>query len=134
MKTTLDKNTLIKIGKEIEQALASIEAKYGIKIKAGNGTYNELGTHASMKVEMATIVDGLPVTRDVSDLISYRSLLGLSDTQLKHPVKFGKESFFVYGYKPRTHKLTIGLPNKEFATHEMKVDAFKAYMEKEGVA
>ena len=134
MKTTLDKKTLVEIETEIKEALSSVEAKYGIDFKLGKGTYNSSGTYATLKVDVSVLIDGTAITQDVADLITFKKMLGLSDTQLKHPIKFGNENFFVYGYKPRANKLTIGLPNKKSATHEIQVSAFKAILQRGGVA
>jgi len=90
----------------LQEALASVEEEHNVKVHVGNASYSN--SNATFKVEVADIVEGNVITKEVSDFKKYANLYGLIAEDLGKTVKnFNGEKYKIAGLKPRSKKYPI---------------------------
>jgi hypothetical protein len=129
---TISKAKLEMMRRDINNALESIAKQYNVQLKLGSGTYSD--TNATFKLEVATIENGIVVSKDVSALKSVGKYMGLTQTQLDHQFNVGGKMFKVFGYISRSNKFTIGEINGDKGTHTLDVQKFKDMIARFNVA
>lgn len=97
-----DAPSLRDIRVDLQAAIASVEAKYGIKLTAGRAKYSEKS--ASMTIDMATFTsDGQIVDREREFLLANLNYLGLKAEHLERTILLGNDTFKLKGYNTRRY-------------------------------
>ena len=102
----IDRSKLRVMTKDMKDALAGFEKKYGVVVKIGNVSF--CASNFTTKVSVAEIgCNGVAETREVTDFRLAAHLYDLKATDLGRSFKSGSRMFTVAGINLRAHKLPI---------------------------
>ena len=106
--TTLDRNGCKALRKALDEHLADFEAKYGVKLTAGNMTFHHNGKQASVKLE-AVVVDESGKAFDVArdEFNRYCGLLGFKPEDWDKPFWINGTEYRLCGLKMSSRKFPI---------------------------
>lgn len=109
--TNFDAPTLREIRLDLQNALAAVEAKYGVKLTAGKAKY---GNHsASMVIDMSTFDSkGSVVDLDREYLITNLRWLALEAKHLDQTIRIGNDSYKIQGYRRRRYAKPFSLTSQ----------------------
>ena len=100
-----NKVNLRQINNEMEEAMKSIAAKYGLEIKMGNTRFS--GRNATLKFEMMTVSEGGQVmSKEAIDFNRYKNYKGIQ-ANLGDSFEYEGETYTIVGYKARSSKYPI---------------------------
>jgi hypothetical protein len=97
---------LRQMGKEIEEAVASIAEKHGVDISYGGGRYDVLSATLKLKISARTS-DGK--TKAQVDFENYAKLYDLDPSLLGQTVKMRNRHYKIVGLNPRCTKNAVSL-------------------------
>lgn len=104
----ITKPFLKQLREELDAAVASIGAKYDLRIRTGNATFSIDGSNATFKLEVAAIGEGGEVvTREATAFKTYAPMEGYQAEALGQIVKVGAESYKITGYNAKAQKFPI---------------------------
>ena len=107
---------------DLNDAMATIAAKYGIQITAGNITFNS--ETATIKVAACIIKNGTAITAEAKAFEQYKSIVGLDAFSVGDSIQLGGKQFIITGYKPRATKSPVCV-SREGRTFRVSVDSVK---------
>lgn len=98
--TKFDAPTIREIRADLQNAIAAVEAKYGMKLTAGQAKY---GTNsATIVIDMATFdTKGEVVDLAREFLITNLQWLALEPKHLEQTIRIGNDSYKIQGYRRR---------------------------------
>ena len=98
--TKFDAPTIREIRADLQNAIAAVEAKYGMKLTAGKAKYAT--NSASIVIDMATFdTKGEVVDLAREFLITNLQWLALEPKHLEQTIRIGNDSYKIQGYRRR---------------------------------
>lgn len=105
---SIDKTAANLLASKIEEALQDLAKEFGVDIKRGNGTFNELGTNFTLKLEISTLNEsGEVITKERTDFLQLAPMFGLQSEDIDREFIHHNETYKVIGLKPRSRKAPI---------------------------
>ena len=102
----LDRTNLRLISADIEAALASVEAKYGIKFTYKGARF--MPDNATFRIEGATLgANGVANTRERDSFKALAPLYGMKETDLDREITYGGERYIIKGLNTRRSKYPV---------------------------
>ena len=95
----IDRELLRDLRDDLNEAIKAVGAKHGVVLTMGNASF--AGNNATMKMDIAGIVGGEVITKQVRDFQSYERIHGLSKDDLGRTFMYGGTSYKVTGFNPR---------------------------------
>jgi len=100
-----DRQSLRELRVDLDSAMASIAAKYGIQLSAGNISFNS--DTATIKVAAGIIKNGTVVTPEAKAFDQYKRLVGLGNLNVGDTIDLQGSLYTITGYKPRSTKSPV---------------------------
>lgn len=127
----ITKDTLIKMSKDIDAALAAVGTKYNVTIRAGNSTYDPEAGTATCKLEVVALAaDGTVRDMDAEAFRREASLLGLRPDDLGKPIRLSGKTFTVSGYRPKARKNPITIKDADGKVFVTSIDTVRRQLQK----
>ena len=132
--TSFDKTNLKNVRVAINEALASVEKQFGIKLDIGNISFSDnqfttkLTALAGQAASAATNTDGdrQANSKWVSDFMKYARSLGFSQSDLGREVTIAGRKMKLVGARPRANLPLVVQVNGEFKAYG--IEAYKKAM------
>ncbi len=102
----INKQNLIILRKQLEEALAPVAAKNGLKLSMGRCTFDPKGI-AAFKLDVSAIVGGAAVTREALDFPKLAAAYGLERADLGREFVIRGERYQVTGINSLSRKMPI---------------------------
>ena len=119
-----DRQTLRALRVDLDTAMASIAAKYGIQLNAGNISYT--AETATIKVQAGVInKSGQVVTKDAQAFNQYKRLVGLGNLNIGDAINIQGKEYTISGYKPRSKNAV--LVQRDGRGYKVSVEMVKMY-------
>lgn len=104
---TFDKYNLKTIRNDIDAALATVEAKHGVKFNLGNIRFNSNDFRAKLECVSATNASGNTVNPDQVKFEANAFMFGIKKDAFGKTFKIGKSNYKITGLNPRRHKYPV---------------------------
>ena len=119
-----DRQTLRALRVDLDAAMASIAAKYGIQLNAGNISYT--AETATIKVQAGVISkSGQVVTKEAQAFNQYKRLVGLGNLNIGDAINIQGKEYTISGYKPRSKNAVI--VQRDGRGYKVSVEMVKMY-------
>ena len=126
---TIDRQTCRILANEIENELQVIAEKYGVSIKRGNASFNS--NDMTIKIEIATISNGVINSREAEDFKLYGKAFGLKEEWLNKTFKtYSGETIEIIGLKPRSRQYPVLGKKSNGRVFKYNANEVKAFMTK----
>jgi len=93
------------VSSDIEKALKSVAIKYGINIRTGNGKFTK--DTFDLKLNIARVVSGKVISKEVNDFKKLASIYGLKASDLGRTFSTAGREFRITGLNTKAHKYPI---------------------------
>jgi len=124
--SNFDKTTVKALRTAMNQALASVEAEYGIKINAGNASFS--GNEVTFKVKANTVGDsGQAQTKEASNWDMMASVNGLGHLSVGDEVILQGKSFTIKGWNTRARKSPINIEDASGRGYKCSINMLSKY-------
>ena len=119
-----DRQTLRALRVDLDAAMASIAAKYGIQLNAGNISYT--AETATIKVQAGVISkSGQVMTKEAQAFNQYKRLVGLGNLNIGDAINIQGKEYTISGYKPRSKNAV--LVQRDGRGYKVSVEMVKMY-------
>ena len=118
-----DRQTLRALRVDLDSAMATIAAKYGIQLSAGNISFTS--ETATIKVQAGIVKNGTVVTKEAKTFDQYKRLVGLGHLSVGDSIQLQGKSYTIAGYKPRSKNAVV--VEREGRSYKCSVDMVKMY-------
>ena len=93
---------------EIQKALEPIAAKHGLRLERKHCTYAPDEMPVSFKLLVTKLdADGNVMSTEAKDFVKYAKSYGFEPSDLGREFKIGRDTYRLYGLKPRSRKYPI---------------------------
>lgn len=124
--SNFDKTTVKALRIAMNNALASVEAEYGIKINAGNASFS--GNEVTFKVKANTVGDsGQAQTKEASNWDMMASVNGLGHLSVGDEVILQGKSFTIAGWNTRARKSPINIQDASGRGYKCSINMLSGY-------
>ena len=125
--TQFDKPTIKAIRMAMDQALAQVEAQYGITINTGNARFS--GNEVTFKVKANTVdgATGTAITKEAQTFEAVKWGEGISHLSVGDTVTLQGQSFILKGYNTRARKSPIQIQDMQGRGYKCSVSMLKMY-------
>ena len=124
--SNFDKTTVKALRIAMNNALASVEAEYGIKINAGNASFS--GNEVTFKVKANTVGDsGQAQTKEASNWDMMASVNGLGHLSVGDEVILQGKSFTIKGWNTRARKSPINIEDASGRGYKCSINMLSGY-------
>ena len=117
-----DRQSLRALRVDLDTAMATIAAKYGVQLNAGNISFTS--ETATIKVNACVIRNGTVVTKEAQAFEQYKGIEGLEAFSVGDSVQLGGKQYVIAGYKARSSKNPVCV-SRDGRTYRATVDAIK---------
>ena len=112
---------------DLNEAIKAVGEKHGVALKVGSASYS--GNNATFKMDVAGIVGGTVVTKQVQDFLSYVGIHGFAKDDLGKTFTYGGCSYAVAGYAPRKRLSLLATRTTDGKTFCFPCDAIHKLIE-----
>ena len=119
-----DRQSLRALRADLDSAMATIAAKYGIQLSAGNISFTS--DTATIKVAAGIIKNGTAVTAEAKSFEQYKNLVGLGAFKVGDSINIQGKQYTITGYKPRSSKAPVCVEHRG-SKYKVSVDMVKMY-------
>ncbi len=106
--TVIDRQFLKLARPRIDEALADLGKELGVKFHTGNASFDANGTHATFKLDVATLSEhGIAADPEAEAFKSYAALIGMSPDDLGKQIVLRDRVFIIAGYLVKGRKNNI---------------------------
>lgn len=119
-----DRQSLRALRADLDSAMATIAAKYGIQLSAGNISFTS--DTATIKVAAGIIKNGTAVTAEAKSFEQYKNLVGLGAFKVGDSINIQGKQYTITGYKPRSSKAPVCV-SRDGRGFKVAVDMVKMY-------
>jgi hypothetical protein len=124
--SNFDRQTVKALRTAMDNALASVEAEYGIKISTGNATFS--GDEVTFKVKANAIgVGGQVKTKEAANWDVYAGINGLGALSVGDTIDLQGKSFTIAGWNSRARKSPISITDANGRGYKCSVEMVKMY-------
>ena len=124
--SNFDKVTVRALRTAMQDALAKVEAEYGIKIDAGNASFS--GTEVTFKVKANTVSStGKAQTKEASKWDMLASVNGLGHLSVGDEVILQGQSFTITGWNTRARKSPIEIEDQNGRSYKCSINMLSSY-------
>jgi len=124
--SNFDKATVKALRIAMNNALASVESEYGIKINAGNASFS--GNEVTFKVKANTVGDsGEAQTKEATQWTMMASVNGLGHLSVGDEVILQGKSFTISGWNTRARKSPIEITDANGRSYKCSINMLSSY-------
>jgi hypothetical protein len=124
--SNFDKATVKALRIAMNNALASVESEYGIKINAGNASFS--GNEVTFKVKANTVGDsGEAQTKEATQWTMMASVNGLGHLSVGDEVILQGKSFTISGWNTRARKSPIEITDTNGRSYKCSINMLSSY-------
>lgn len=106
--TQFDRKNIRALVDAMEEALAPVAEKYGLKLERKNLTYHQEDTPVPFRfLVVAEDENGNAMSSDAKDLVRFGKVWGLLPTDLNREVTIGRRTLRIVGLRPRSRKYPV---------------------------